>query len=113
VGAGGNRSLGNLWLCVRAAFETTLDSEQRENGLRYQLGASYALPWYLAASLEAWGSLVWPDDAVFQQDHHGGPSVLFKLGPFWTGVNVGFGIKERPAKIFVDLAVLARLGVKL
>lgn len=50
---------------------------------------------------------------MFQQDHHGGPSLLFKLGPFLTGISVGIGMKERPAKIFLDLAVLARLGIKL
>jgi hypothetical protein len=49
---------------------------------------------------------------VYQQDHHGGPSLRLVWGPLFVGVHAGFGVKERPHRVFVDLATMGRIGVR-
>ncbi len=97
-------------LAARVAFETGVEA-MRENGLRYKIGAAFTVVRPLTLSLEAWGALVWPEDSVFQQDHHAGPSVMVRMKNVWLAVNAGVGMKERPSKIFVDYGVMFQLGV--
>jgi len=112
LGIGVARAWGKLRLAANVGFETTVEPEHRENGMRYEVGFSYR-PWrFMTIAVEGWGSLVWPTYAVFQHDHHAGPSLMFRVGRVWIGASAGFGAKRRPAKVFVDVSSMGKLGVQ-
>ncbi len=112
IGVGIGRTWGRLHLFGDVGFETTLNEIHRENGMRYRLAFAVRAFRWLRLALEAWGSLVWPEYSVFQQDHHGGPSILFRYKRAWLGVNVAVGMKERPHRYFVDLVTMGKLGLQ-
>jgi hypothetical protein len=111
MGLGVFKRLNRLALFADVGFETTIESGEQENGLRYQVGCNYQLLDTLGLSAEAWGAMVWPNYSVFQQDHHAGPSLKLKLTNFWLGINAGVGMKERPRKIFIDFSGMLQLGM--
>ena len=113
VGVGAERRFGRLALLVDVAGETSLATEDRENGLRYEAGASMFLWGPLSAALEFWGTAVWPDNAVFQHSQHAGPTLKVRLRRFWAATNVGVGIKDRPNNTFYEYAVMVVLGFAL
>jgi len=113
VGMGAGKSWSKVRLAGSVGFETTLNDERRENGLRYEVGLSYR-PWkFMMLSAEIWGILVWPDYSVFQHSHHGGPSLMFLYGRLWLGANVALGMKDRPHRVYLDISIMAKLGVQL
>lgn len=112
MGIGLAGDLGPLLGYLDLGFETTVESGEQENGLRYQAGLSYRPIDSLRVAFEAWGAMVWPNYTVYQQDHHAGPSAKLQLGPVWLGISGGVGMKERPNKIFVDLSGMFHTGLK-
>lgn len=108
-----DRTLGRFSFVSSGAFETTLNSANRENGSRYEAGASYRIWSPLSAAVEAWGTLVWPEQGVFRQTHHAGPSFKLQLEKAWFSVNGSLGYKEQPNKIFWDQTYMFQVGMGL
>jgi len=113
AGVGAERRFGRAALAADVAFETSLAEDNRENGLRYEAGASFDLVGPLSAALEAWGAAVWPDNAVFQYSIHAGPTLKVRLKRFWAAFNFGAGVKDRPNKTFYDYSCLGQVGFAL
>ncbi len=112
AGIGLDHEVGRLVLSTSVAYETAIEGELDEKGIRYggAVGVRLGAGWTAAA--ETWGVLVWTEPDLFQQDHHLGPSLRLALGEHsWISTNVSGAIRERPHRGFVDVTWMTQLGL--
>lgn len=113
MGFGIDKMAGRFDLGLKLGYERSAEPDEPvENGMRYNLGVAAELASWASVAVEAWGALVWPEESVFQQDHHGGPSVMFRYKRAWLAINGNIGMKERPNKFFLDYGVMFQLGIR-